>query len=94
MPQNEPLARIELRRETELETCLRIYKNDSLIAWHLDIPKAEVTAARAKLKPQKVRGGWISGGEIGTEEYERRRKVAKHSNKRFVAALKQAQTGG
>ena len=94
MPLNEAVARIELRRETELEQCLRIYKNDSLIAWHLGIPKADVTAARAKLKPQQVRGGWISGGEIGTEEYDRRVRTAKTTNKRFVAALRQAGANG
>lgn len=94
MPLGEPMERIELRRENELERCLRLYKNDSLIAWHLDIPKAEVTAARARLKPQMVRGGWISGGEIGTEEYDRRKRNAKASSKRFAAALRQAQSNG
>jgi hypothetical protein len=94
MPQNEPVARIELRRESELQRCLRIYKNDSLIAWHLGISKAEVAAARLKLRPQKVYGSWISGGEIGTEEYERRRKTTKAANRRFVKALKQAQANG
>jgi hypothetical protein len=93
MPLGEPMERIELRRESELQRCLRIYKNDSLIAWHLDMSKAEVSAARARLKPQKVRGSWISGGEIGVEEYEKRKKRAKASNKRFVEALR-AQANG
>ena len=91
MPAGEPVTRIEMRRESELQRCLRIYPNDSLIAWHLGIPKAEVSAARARLKPQKVRGSWISGGEIGVEEYEKRKRHAKASNKRFMAAVRQAQ---
>jgi hypothetical protein len=91
MPLGEPMERIEIRRESELQRCLRIYKSDSLIAWHLGIPKDAVAKARLKLKPQRVNGGWVNAKPLDSKEYDRRRANAKAANPRFVAALKRAQ---
>lgn len=95
MPLNEPSDRTALRRETELERCLRIYKNDSLISWHLGISKAEVAAARDRLKPQRVRGEWISkSGEIDENEFARRKVSAAQSNVNYLAAVQRMQANG
>ena len=75
--------------ETELQTCLRRYKSDSLIAWHLGIPKAAVTAARARYVPPKSRGSWVSHiGEVDDTEFLRRRKKAERSNSAYLEAVK------
>ena len=94
MKQGDRIQHADLRAETELEVCLRRYSNDSLIAWHLGIPKEQVTAARAKYKPARMRGGWISGGEVGTEEYDRRKADAVTSNRDFMAAIRRAGLNG
>lgn len=81
--------------EDELRACLRRYKNDSLIAWHLGIPKSDVSAARRKLRPERGRGGgWISGGALGDEEYERRKADAAISNADYLAAIQRASLRG
>jgi hypothetical protein len=94
MPLGEPMERIEIRRESELQRCLRIYRNDSLIAWHLGIPKDAVARAREKLKPTRVYGEWVNKPPLETKEYDKRQKAAKAANPRFVAALKRVQANG
>jgi hypothetical protein len=93
MPLGEPMERIEIRRESELQRCLRIYRNDSLIAWHLGIPKAEVAKARAKLKPQRVYA-WLNEKPIGMDEYEKRKADAKADSLRLAEAMKRALANG
>lgn len=94
MPQGQQTDRVELAHETELQRCLRIYKNDSLIAWHLGIPKDQVTAARERYKPPRMRGGWISGGELNCEEFERRKKDAAIFNRDYLAAVQRVHGNG
>jgi hypothetical protein len=91
MPLGEPMERIEIRRESELQRCLRIYRNDSLIAWHLGLSKDAVAKARLKLKPQRVNGGWVNAKPLDAKEYDKRRERAKAANPRFVAALRKVQ---
>jgi hypothetical protein len=53
--------------ETELQACLRRYKNDSLIAWHLGMDIEDVRAARASYKPPR-RIGTYAGGRGNSNE--------------------------
>ena len=80
--------------ETELERCLRIYKNDSLIAWHLGIPKAQVTAARERYKPPRLPTNYFGKhGRTDDRDYRKRVDDAREANVRFVALLQRAQGG-
>ena len=88
-----PLAKLPL--ETELQTCLRRYKNDSLIAWHLGIPVEQVREARARYKPPKMRGEWISKtNQIDDNEFTKRQQQARRSNVDYLAAVQRMQLRG
>jgi hypothetical protein len=93
MPRGIAPERHGLSEETTLETCLRRYKNDSLIAWHLGMPKEAVSAARVRFTPQpmKIRSSRFSKTDgVDDREYGQRIKAAAASNDAFLAALKQA----
>ena len=75
-------------KETELQTCLRRYKSDSLIAWHLGMAIEDVRAARARYKPPRLRGSWISHtGEVDDTEFRKRREIAERSNRAYLKAV-------
>jgi hypothetical protein len=88
MPLGAKIDRVGLPRESELRACLRRYKNDSLIAWHLGIPKAEVAAARAKYKPPRALGTYVKeSGNMDDLEFRRRQEAAARSNSAFLKAI-------
>jgi hypothetical protein len=83
-----PPERCGISEETTLETCLRRYKNDSLIAYHLCIPVEEVRKARETWKPPTMRGLYLSDtSPFDIREYTNRAKEAEKSNAAYLEAL-------